>query len=95
MRPRRECDSRDAAAARPWHPRRRAARGVASACTAPRATGAARLLVRGGGPDPDSLDPQKARGFEAQSIVRDLCEGLTTLDQQRRRRARGREPAGA
>jgi oligopeptide transport system substrate-binding protein len=36
--------------------------------------------VRGGGPDPDSLDPQKARGFEAQSIVRDLCEGLTTLD---------------
>jgi oligopeptide transport system substrate-binding protein len=38
------------------------------------------LLVRGGGPDPDSLDPQKVRGFEAQSIVRDLCEGLTTLD---------------
>jgi len=37
------------------------------------------VLVRGGGPDPDSLDPQKARGFEAQSIVRDLCEGLTTL----------------
>ncbi len=39
----------------------------------------AAILVRGGGPDPDSLDPQKARGFEAQSIVRDLCEGLTTL----------------
>jgi oligopeptide transport system substrate-binding protein len=39
------------------------------------------MLVRGGGPDPDSLDPQKARGFEAQSIVRDLCEGLTTLNQ--------------
>ncbi len=38
------------------------------------------ILVRGGGPDPDSLDPQKARGFEAQSILRDLCEGLTTLD---------------
>jgi oligopeptide transport system substrate-binding protein len=38
------------------------------------------ILVRGGGPDPDSLDPQKVRGFEAQSIVRDLCEGLTTLD---------------
>jgi oligopeptide transport system substrate-binding protein len=37
------------------------------------------VLVRGGGPDPDSLDPQKVRGFEAQSIVRDLCEGLTTL----------------
>ena len=40
----------------------------------------AALLVRGGGPDPDSLDPQKARGFEAQSLLRDLCEGLTTLD---------------
>jgi oligopeptide transport system substrate-binding protein len=38
------------------------------------------VLVRGGGPEPDSLDPQKVRGFEAQSIVRDLCEGLTTLD---------------
>jgi oligopeptide transport system substrate-binding protein len=41
---------------------------------------AAPMLVRGGGPDPDSLDPQKVRGFEAQGIVRDLCEGLTTLD---------------
>ena len=40
------------------------------------------ILVRGGGPDPDSLDPQKARGFEAQSILRDLCEGLTTLDKK-------------
>ena len=38
------------------------------------------VLVRGGGPDPDSLDPQKVRGAEAQGIVRDLCEGLTTLD---------------
>jgi oligopeptide transport system substrate-binding protein len=42
----------------------------------------ARMLVRGGGPDPDSLDPQKARGFEAQGIVRDLCEGLTTLSHE-------------
>lgn len=42
------------------------------------------VLVRGGGPDPDSLDPQKARGFEAQSILRDLCEGLTTLDKRAR-----------
>jgi oligopeptide transport system substrate-binding protein len=40
------------------------------------------VLVRGGGPDPDSLDPQKARGFEAQSVLRDLCEGLTTLDKE-------------
>jgi oligopeptide transport system substrate-binding protein len=42
------------------------------------------ILVRGGGPEPDSLDPQKARGFEAQSLLRDLCEGLTTLDKQAR-----------
>jgi len=40
------------------------------------------ILVRGGGPEPDSLDPQKARGFEAQTILRDLCEGLTTLDKK-------------
>ena len=50
--------------------------GPAGSAAAPPAA----ILVRGGGPDPDSLDPQKARGFEAQSIVRDLCEGLTTLD---------------
>jgi oligopeptide transport system substrate-binding protein len=58
-----------------------------AACGAPHGThtpgggaaASAAILVRGGGPDPDSLDPQKARGFEAQSIVRDLCEGLTTL----------------
>lgn len=59
-----------------------------AACTrsgsGPAAPGAAEpegpVLVRGGGPDPDSLDPQKVRGAEAQGIVRDLCEGLTTLD---------------
>jgi len=33
----------------------------------PGAAPPAAILVRGGGPDPDSLDPQKARGFEAQS----------------------------
>ena len=38
------------------------------------------VLIRGGGPDPDSLDPQKARSVESQQILRDLCEGLTTLD---------------
>ena len=38
------------------------------------------VLVRGAGPEPDSLDPQKVRGSETQGIVRDLCEGLTTLD---------------
>ena len=38
------------------------------------------MLIRGGGADPDSLDPQKARSVEAQTILRDLCEGLTILD---------------
>jgi oligopeptide transport system substrate-binding protein len=37
------------------------------------------ILLRGNGPDPDSLDPQKARAVEAQNVLRDLCEGLTTL----------------
>jgi oligopeptide transport system substrate-binding protein len=37
------------------------------------------VLLRGNGPEPDSLDPQKARANEAQNILRDLCEGLTTL----------------
>ena len=37
-------------------------------------------LLRGSGAEPDSLDPQKARSVESQGILRDLCEGLTTLD---------------
>lgn len=37
------------------------------------------VLLRGNGPEPDSLDPQKARSVEAHTILRDLCEGLTTL----------------
>src|SRR6201999_463424 len=38
------------------------------------------ILLRGGGAEPDSLEPQKARSVESQGILRDLCEGLTTLD---------------
>jgi oligopeptide transport system substrate-binding protein len=37
------------------------------------------ILVRGAGPAPDSLDPQKARTFEAQTILRDLCEPLALI----------------
>jgi oligopeptide transport system substrate-binding protein len=48
-----------------------------SAKDAPRASA---TLLRGNGPDPDSLDPQKARSVESQTILRDLCEGLTSLD---------------
>src|SRR5213593_1607081 len=37
-------------------------------------------LVRGNGPEPESLDPQKARQDSSLNILRDLYEGLTTLD---------------
>ena len=40
----------------------------------------AATLLRGLGAEPDSLDPQKARADEAQRVLRDICEGLTTLD---------------
>ena len=40
----------------------------------------AAILVRGLGPDPDSLDPQKLQSAEGARVARDLCEGLTTLD---------------
>ena len=38
------------------------------------------LLLRGLAAEPDSLDPQKARTDEGQRVLRDICEGLTTLD---------------
>lgn len=37
------------------------------------------ILLRGNGPDPDSLDPQRARTFEAHTVLRDLYECLTAL----------------
>lgn len=39
-----------------------------------------RVLKRGNGPEPDSLDPALARSDSAQTILRDLYEGLTRLD---------------
>jgi oligopeptide transport system substrate-binding protein len=41
----------------------------------------AKVLLRGNGPEPDSLDPQKARSFESHNVIRDLCEGLTEFAQ--------------
>ena len=41
---------------------------------------AASLLSRGNGPEPDSLDPQLARTDSAAAILRDVYEGLATLD---------------
>jgi oligopeptide transport system substrate-binding protein len=42
----------------------------------------AAVLLRGNGPDPDSLDPHKARSTEAMTVLRDLFECLTRLDQK-------------
>jgi oligopeptide transport system substrate-binding protein len=41
---------------------------------------APKILLRGNGPDPDSLDPHRARSTESMQILRDLFEGLTRLD---------------
>lgn len=37
------------------------------------------ILLRGNGPEPDSLDPQRARNFESHSILRDMYECLTAI----------------
>ena len=54
-------------------------RAPSSTSPAGAARGAA-VLLRGLGAEPDSLDPQQARADEAQRVLRDICEGLTTLD---------------
>lgn len=38
------------------------------------------IYLRGNGPDPDSLDPHKARSTESMTVLRDLFEGLTRID---------------
>ncbi|HUK01933.1 MAG TPA: peptide ABC transporter substrate-binding protein [Steroidobacteraceae bacterium] len=53
-----------------WGCSRSAPSGVASA---------APELLRGNGTEPDSLDPQKARTVQAQDILRDVCESLTSI----------------
>jgi oligopeptide transport system substrate-binding protein len=40
----------------------------------------AATLERGNGPEPDSLDPQRAQGLAAHTILRDLFEGLTRIN---------------
>ncbi len=44
------------------------------------AAGVARVLERGNGPEPDSLDPQRGQSLSAQNILRDVFEGLTRED---------------
>lgn len=46
---------------------------------APAAAADAATLKRGNGPEPDSLDPQRARTEAAFNILRDLFEGLTAV----------------
>ena len=40
----------------------------------------ARVLERGNGPEPDSLDPHRGQSLSAQNILRDIFEGLTRED---------------
>ncbi len=49
--------------------------------SSPTAQGRA-VLLRGLDLEPDSLDAQKARSVEAQRVLMDICEGLTTLDHE-------------
>ncbi len=51
-----------------------------SACGKRDAGSKAVVLLRGNGPDPDSLDPHKARSTESMMVLRDLFECLTRLD---------------
>lgn len=55
-------------------------RDTAPSADAPVAAAATRVLRRGNGPEPDSLDPQLARSDSAGQILRDAYEGLATLD---------------
>jgi oligopeptide transport system substrate-binding protein len=41
----------------------------------------AQTLERGNGPEPDSLDPQRAQGLTAHQVLRDLYEGLVREDE--------------
>lgn len=45
---------------------------------------AAQTLERGNGPEPDTLDPQRAQGLSAQQVLRDLFEGLMRDDAEGR-----------
>src|SRR4029079_11863244 len=41
---------------------------------------APKILLRGNGPDPDSVDPHRARSTESMQVLRELFEGLTRFD---------------
>ncbi len=51
-----------------------------AACVVPVASAADKILTRGLGPEPDSLDIHQAQGLAALQVLRDLNEGLVTFD---------------
>jgi oligopeptide transport system substrate-binding protein len=51
-----------------------------AACEKKNTASKSAVLLRGNGPDPDSLDPHKARSAESMVVLRDLFECLTRLD---------------
>jgi oligopeptide transport system substrate-binding protein len=53
-----------------------------AACSGGNSAAASGILVRGLATDPDSLDPQRAASTEAQTVLRDVCEGLTVLNRR-------------
>jgi oligopeptide transport system substrate-binding protein len=53
---------------------------VLGACGRKESAKKSTVLLRGNGPDPDSLDPHKARTTEAMMVLRDLFEPLTRVD---------------
>ncbi len=69
-----------AACSSPDNPANPSAAGGSATIAATTGAGAGPArLVRGNGPEPDSLDPQRARNVESASVLRDLYEGLTTI----------------
>jgi oligopeptide transport system substrate-binding protein len=54
-------------------------RGSPAAAGADQAAAERQTLRRGNGPEPETLDPQRARTDGAFNILRDLFEGLTTI----------------
>src|SRR5690349_4814998 len=57
-----------------------AAAGALASCSRERPTAARAELIRGNGPELDTLDPHKAATAEAHNVLRDMYECLARLD---------------
>lgn len=51
----------------------------ATGCERPSATAGPKILIRGNGTEPDSLDPHRATTTEAHNVIRDLYDCLTRI----------------